>query len=117
MYIVLSAPASDSAFQIFNAGGDTNNNTKRMVVEAISAYLPTAPVKYQERGSDPRNYRVDFSKIRNTLGFTPAFDVDAGIRELIVALDSGIFHKIDMPPKFFGNYEIDYAAPGVQTGK
>jgi nucleoside-diphosphate-sugar epimerase len=115
--LVLSAPASDTAFKFFNAGGDTNNYTKRMVVEAIRAHLPMAPVKYQERGSDPRNYRVDFSKIRNTLGFTPAFDVDAGIRELIVALESGIFHQIDMPPKFFGNYEIDYAAPGVQPGK
>lgn len=115
--LILDAPAHKTAFEVFNAGGDTNNYTKRMVVEAIQAHLPGAPVQFQERGSDPRNYRVDFSKIKNTLNFEPAFDVDAGIRELITALEAGIFHQIDTPSRFFGNYEIDYAVPRDQAGE
>lgn len=108
---VLSADKSKTAFQVFNAGGDENNFTKRMVVNAVLEHLPDAPVRFQEHGSDPRNYRVDFSKIRNILDFSPKFDVDAGIREIVSSLEARLFRDIGTPSRFFGNYEIDYQIP------
>lgn len=105
---VLEAPADKVAFDVFNAGGDANNFTKRMIVEAILKHIPDAPVAYQEHGSDPRNYRVDFSKIRERLGFTPRYTVEDGIRELIQALDQDLFADVDDRTNFYGNYEISY---------
>lgn len=105
---VLEAPTKTVAFDVFNAGGDANNFTKRMIVETIQKYVPEAPVAYQEQGTDPRNYRVDFRKIRERLGFTPRFTVEDGIRELIAALDQNLFGDTETRANFYGNYEIDY---------
>ena len=107
---VLEAPESDVAFEVFNAGGDANNFTKQMIVDAILEALPDSHVEYQEHGEDPRNYRVNFSKIRDRLGFEPKYAVSEGIAELIDALKQGQFADVDVNPNFYGNYEIDYPA-------
>jgi nucleoside-diphosphate-sugar epimerase len=108
---VLEAPRDAVGFEVFNAGGDVNNFTKRMIVDAIREFLPKANVRYQERGPDPRNYRVDFAKIRNRLGFEPRHSVRDGIHELIEALDRGMFADVEARPNFYGNYEIVYPPP------
>jgi len=108
---VLEAPAADISFDVFNAGGDNNNFTKRMIVEAIQKHIPDASVAYQAHGSDPRNYRVNFKKIRGRLDFTPRFSVEDGIKELIRALDQNLFDDAETRANFYGNYEIDYKKP------
>jgi nucleoside-diphosphate-sugar epimerase len=105
---VLAAPADTVAFEVFNAGGDINNFTKQMIVDAILEKLPDAAVSYQKHGADPRNYRVDFSKIKKRLGFEPKHTVRDGIAELIQALDQNAFKGVDDHPNFHGNYEINY---------
>ncbi len=105
---VLEAPRTDVAFEVFNAGGDANNFTKQMVVDAILEELPGALVRYRDKGADPRNYRVSFTKVREQLLFEPTRTVGDGIRELIAALRQGRFRDISQPPNFFGNHEIDY---------
>ncbi len=106
--MVLEADVDDVAFDVFNAGGDINNFTKRMIVDTITDRLQRGKVCFQEKGSDPRNYRVDFSKIREKIGFVPAVSVEDGVGELIKAMDQGLFRDIQSPPRFFGNYDIDY---------
>ena len=106
---VLAAPAEDVSFEVFNAGGDVNNFTKRMIVDEIAKRIPDARIKYQEQGSDPRNYRVDFAKISNRLDFTPKFTVQEGIAELSNALDLHLFDRVDARRNFHGNYEIEYS--------
>lgn len=105
---VLEAPKEDIASEVFNAGGDVNNYTKRMIVDEILKYLPDAQVKYQEHGSDPRNYRVDFSKIARQLDFSPRHTVPGGIGELLQALDGRLFEQVETRRNFHGNYEISY---------
>jgi nucleoside-diphosphate-sugar epimerase len=107
---VLDAPEKDVAFEVFNAGGDVNNFTKQMIVDAILESLPDAKVEYQEHGADPRNYRVDFAKIRGRLGFQPKYTVRDGIDELLAALEQNAFTDVDERPNFYGNFEIDYPA-------
>lgn len=111
---VLEAPESDVAFEVFNAGGDVNNFTKQMIVDAILEALPDAKVEYQEYGEDPRNYRVDFAKIHKRLRFEPKYTVSDGIAELIDALKQGQFADVDDNPNFHGNYEIDYPPSAPQ---
>ncbi len=105
---VLDAPEKDVSFEVFNSGGDVNNFTKQMIVDAILESLPDAKVEYQEHGMDPRNYRVDFAKIRDRLGFEPKYSVRDGIEELIKAFGQDRFSDFDDRPNFYSNYEIDY---------
>lgn len=105
---VLEAPRERVAFEVFNAGGDVNNFTKQMIVDAIKAELPDAPVRYQEKGADPRNYRVNFSKVRDRLFFEPSFTVTDGIRELIGGLGQHLFDQVEGNCNFYGNYELTY---------
>ena len=105
---VLEAPADAVSFEVFNAGDDVNNFTKQMIVDAILEFLPGAKVAYQKDGPDPRNYRVDFAKVKDRLRFEPIRTVRDGIGELIEAVGQNRFADVDERPNFYGNYEIDY---------
>lgn len=104
---VLEAPSERVSFEVFNAGGDVNNRTKQMIVDEIRRFLPDARVRYKERGNDPRNYRVDFSRIRKHLYFEPAHTVSDGIGELTAALRQGLFDNVERHSNFYGNNEIN----------
>ena len=103
---VLLAPRDRIACDVFNAGGDVNNFTKRMIVEAIQNLLPSAKVAYRAQGGDPRNYRVDFAKIRKCLYFEPRYSVHDGIQELVSAMENGLFADIKHPESFHGNWVL-----------
>jgi nucleoside-diphosphate-sugar epimerase len=103
---VLLAPVEQVSFEVFNAGGECNNFNKQSIVDEILRHLPDAPVKYKEKGSDPRNYKVNFSKIRNVLGFKPEYTVSDGVVALISALQQNIFSRVEEQRNFYHNYEI-----------
>lgn len=105
---VIEAPRAKVAFEVFNAGGEVNNFTKQGIVDTILALLPNAKVRYQEHGSDPRNYRVNFGKVRDTLGFEPEYTVEYGVKELLTAIREHVFDRADAMHNFHGNYEIQY---------
>lgn len=96
------------AFEVFNVGRDENNCTKQSIVEKIRRHMPDANISYKEHGADPRNYRVDFTKIRERLFFVPEYSVDDGIIEILNALKSHLFDRVDDNLPFYGNYEIAY---------
>ena len=106
--IVLEAPQNKVHFQVFNAGGDVNNYTKRMLVDNIVEFLPSANIRYQEHGSDPRNYKVSFDKVKDLLNFEPEYSVELGVKELLFALENGLFANADSLVDFHGNYEFQY---------
>jgi nucleoside-diphosphate-sugar epimerase len=108
---VLELPRERVGFEVFNAGSDANNYTKRMIVEAAHRHLPQSRFEFVENGGqDRRNYRVDFGKIRNQLWFEPEVTVEQGIAELIGALRQGFFADYDARLAFYRNYEIRYPA-------
>jgi len=106
--MVLEAPKEKVSFEVFNAGGDINNATKQMIVDAILRQIPTGDVLYRDHGVDPRNYRVNFKKVKSVLGFEPRFTINDGIAELIEAMENHVFDNVEENRKFHGNYEIDY---------
>jgi len=94
--------------EIFNAGGTVNNFTKRMIVDLILKKLPGRDVYFQKDGQDPRNYRVDFTRVSERFGFEPAFTVEDGIDELIWALENSLFPiRSGEERERYGNYELD----------
>jgi len=106
--MVLDAPQDKVSFEIFNAGGDVNNATKQMIIDYILEKIPNGKVKYQEHGSDPRNYRVNFGKVQSVLGFQPKYMIQDGIDELINAINNHVFDHVYENRNFHGNYEINY---------
>jgi len=109
--MVIEAPIEKVLFEIFNAGGDVNNATKQMIVDSILKKVPNGKVKYQDQGNDPRNYRVNFDKVKHVLGFKPKYSIEDGISELIDAINEHIFDHVDKNRNLFGNYEINYPIP------
>lgn len=105
---VLEAERVNTSFEVFNAGGDINNATKQMIVDKILMQIPEGNVKYQKHGSDPRNYRVDFSKVKTVLGFEPKFTIEDGISELIPLIKNRVFEDIESNCDFYGNYSLSY---------
>ncbi len=108
---VLEAPREKVAFEVFNAGGEANNLTKQMIVDTVLAAIPDGKVRYKDHGSDPRNYRVSFRKVRETLGFEPSFTVRDGVEELLSAMRAHVFDRVEQDRNFHGNYEIEYPVP------
>lgn len=95
-------------FQIFNAGGEVNNYTKKMIVELISSHIPDAKIKYSDNGSDPRNYKVSFQKVRSILEFEPVFTIEDGIEELLKVFSYGVYSDSSNNKNNYGNYVLEY---------
>jgi nucleoside-diphosphate-sugar epimerase len=104
--ITINADKDKVNFEVFNAGGDLNNFTKKMIVDEILANIPNGKIKYGANGSDPRNYKVDFSKVKNVLGFEPEFTVQDGIKELVDTLKLGLYSDSKQNKNKYGNYKL-----------
>jgi hypothetical protein len=59
--------------------------------------VPTADIEYVHRDEDPRDYRVNFSRIRDTLGFSITKRVPDGIREIHGAIVANVLSDPDSP--------------------
>jgi nucleoside-diphosphate-sugar epimerase len=103
---VLDAPSDVVSFEVFNGGGDANNLTKRQIARMVLEHVPQGRIVHRDHSADPRNYRVDFRKVRERLCFEPQFDVSFGIAEIIAALRSHLLDDVDARPSFYGNYEL-----------
>jgi len=87
---VLKADAETVAFDVFNVGDTSQNYTKKMLVEEILRQVPEARFSYVHKEDDPRDYRVNFDRIRDTLGFSITRSVPQGIHEILTSIWSGI---------------------------
>jgi nucleoside-diphosphate-sugar epimerase len=91
--LVLSA--AEAWGRVFNVGRSDENYRKLDLVQMITGRLGRGDVTYVHRDEDPRDYRVDFSRIRDELGFVPLATVADGVDELIDALERGRFEDPD----------------------
>ncbi len=91
----LTIDISKVSAEIFNAGATSQNFKKGTVVNMLSEFLPEVNIHYATEIDDKRNYRVDCSKLENTIGFTPTKTVQKGIQELIFGFESGILNDND----------------------
>jgi nucleoside-diphosphate-sugar epimerase len=88
---LLTSPVDKVAFNVFNVGDTSENYTKKMIVDEIIKLIPDARINYVKKDEDPRDYRVNFSKIKHELGFQITKRVPDGISEIIKALGIGTF--------------------------
>ena len=87
---VLSANAHCVAFNVFNVGDTSQNYTKKMLIDELLSQVPDARVEYVHRADDPRDYRVKFEKIRDTLGFRISKTVPEGIADVLSCIRTGV---------------------------
>ncbi|MFI7228433.1 NAD-dependent epimerase/dehydratase family protein [Nonomuraea angiospora] len=82
----LVAPREAVHATAFNVGTEVNNVTVAEIAAEVVAAVPGSTLTITgETGSDPRSYRVDFSRIRAALGYEARWTVKAGAVELIDA--------------------------------
>ena len=94
---VLDAPADSVAFDVFNVGDNGENYQKQAIVDLVVEQIPDARISYVQKEEDPRDYRVDFSKIRKTLGFQITRTVPEGIKEIKYVIDHGFVQNPEDP--------------------
>ena len=84
---VLNAPREAIHNQAFNVGRNDENYRISELAEIVKEIVPGCEIEYaKDAGPDKRTYRVDFSKIMETLPeFKPQWDARRGAQELYEA--------------------------------
>lgn len=88
--LVLESPEDKVRANVFNVGTTEENYNKGMIIEEVCKVVPNVQVNYVEMNEDPRDYRVNFDKIKNELGYTITKRVPDGVKEIYTLLKTGI---------------------------
>jgi nucleoside-diphosphate-sugar epimerase len=66
---------------IYNLGDDSLNYTKKQIIEALQVEnkFKVKPIVWD----DPRDYKVNFSKLRNLIEYKIKYDLSDGVKELM----------------------------------
>jgi len=95
----LSVPRERIHGQAFNAGADEANYLIRDLALLVGEVVPGAVVELAEgAGTDPRSYRVDFSRIADELAFRPEWDARSGAEQLARA-----YRSVEMDEAMFSS--------------
>lgn len=102
IFITLKSKEKYVKNEIYNVGSNINNFTKKKIISEISKIIPNVSVNYLKNDIDPRNYKVNFSKVKGKLKFNQDYSVQFGIKELIKNFKRGKFKNVT----YLGNYNI-----------
>lgn len=91
----INAPSKLISGQIYNVGSNEENYTKKQLAEKIQKFIPDIEIEIIKSKKDPRNYKVSFDKIRNSLNFNTKKSVTDSIAEILKDIDSGIINPRD----------------------
>lgn len=80
---------------VYNVGDTNENYQKKMIADEILKILPNAKIKYIHKEEDPRDYKVDFSKINKQLGFTITRRVPDGLKEIYSIIKNGFLTDLE----------------------
>ncbi len=94
--------------KIYNCGSNQENYRLIDAGKIIAEEEGNASVVVAETCRDQRNYRVDFTPIREELGFRPNWTIASGVREIIAAIRAGRFW--DYTGSQYSDYELVRAA-------
>jgi nucleoside-diphosphate-sugar epimerase len=88
--LVLETGEEKVRANVFNVGSTEENYNKGMIIGEVCKVVPGVKVNYVESAEDPRDYRVNFDKIKNELGYTITKKVPDGVNEIYTLLKTGI---------------------------
>lgn len=99
----LDASAEDVRGQVFNVGDTCLNYTINDLADITKKVFPEVEVIKKATAVDQRNYRVDFSKIRDVLGFQCKVGISEGMLELKETFENNDLTELNNPR--YNNYE------------
>ena len=76
--------------RIYNVGDTSENYRKIDIVNEIKKVIGDFKVEFIEKGTDLRDYKVSFERIKNELGYRITKRVPDGIREIAKIVNEGI---------------------------
>ncbi|ABK70267.1 NAD-dependent epimerase/dehydratase family protein [Mycolicibacterium smegmatis] len=99
--LALEAPAKKVHCAAYNVGSESNNLTVAEIAQAVVDVVPGSELMITgETGADPRSYRVDFSKVREELGFEAKWSIPDGAAELYKEYDAAGLTAVAFVKKF-----------------
>ena len=77
--------------EVFNLGNSQTTYTFSHIANIIKSILPDTEVNFLNLEPELVNYRISTSKIEKVLDFTPRISIEDSMREILDALDEGLF--------------------------
>ena len=99
--LVLKSSSEKVDHQVFGVGDTNENYQKKMLADEILRVLPETRIKYVHKEEDPRDYKVDFARIKNDLGFKITKTVPMGIKEIRFIIQDRLL--VDPDNKIYSN--------------
>jgi nucleoside-diphosphate-sugar epimerase len=93
----IEAPKKLVSGKAFNVGIKNGNYTVKQLAESAKKAVPGSEIYFSNEHTDPRTYRVNFSRILNDLKeyYKPVWNLDLGAQELISFFEEIKFTKED----------------------
>lgn len=88
--LVLESEEEKVRAEVFGVGDTNENYQKGQIMREVIKVVPDSSATYVAKDDDPRDYRVNFDKIKNTLGFKITKTVPEGIEEIYNLVRSGV---------------------------
>lgn len=93
--------------ETFNVGSNEENYTVKQIAEMVEEIVPNSKIEYaNEARKDLRSYRVDFSKIKDQIGYKTKWKLKDGIREIYNIIKMKAFTEKDFKDKDY--YRVAY---------
>lgn len=80
---------------VFNMGFNGENYQKIKIANIVKQFIPDLKIDVVEKGTDLRDYQVDFTKLEQYLGMKNTFTVEDGVKEIVDMLSLGIIEDPD----------------------
>ena len=113
---VLNAKNSEVNGQAFNVGTNDGNYTIREIAQKVEQIIPNSNITYaKDANKDSRSYKVDFSKIKQQLGFETKWSLEKAIKEIYDLLKSKKFSEEDFKDKKY--YRVAYIKWLIENNK
>ncbi len=93
--VALEAPANLVSGQVFGVGATEENYQKKTLSDLLMKVEPELKIKFVPQADDPRDYRVNFDKIRSKLGFTLEHNVPGEISKMFKMLKMGVISELN----------------------
>ena len=94
--LVLESKSEKVRQSVFGVGDTNENYQKKMLADVITGIIPNCKIKFVKKDEDPRDYRVNFSKIKEELGFSITKTVPESVRSLYkLLLDNILLNPYD----------------------
>jgi len=104
---IININFSNRSVEIYNCGNNKNNFTKNDIIKKIKKFIPNGKIDYTDvKGTDKRNYRVNFDKLEKQLKFKTKYSVEYGIKEIILSLKKNFYKVKKNSIQKFGNFSI-----------